>query len=105
MLDRLLRLARIRIDDCWTEEPPRVQRGISEKLVHSPVEPISASFNRVVLNSLPLVDCRVAACLHLELVHCVDRDRGPHKTRVAVAAGAHERQTVNVNSRCSASAT
>src|SRR5438445_2638118 len=57
----------------------------------------AALLDVVVLNALAFVNGRVAVGLDLELIDCIDRDGGPHIARVAIAAGTHERNAVDVN--------
>src|SRR5208337_3649113 len=85
-------------------EAPGIQRRIAEEFVDRTVLLGAALLDGVVHDALAFIDGRVASGLHLELVDGVNRNRGPHIARVAVAAGAHKHNAVYINSRSCAAA-
>ena len=86
------------------EEAPGIQSSIAEELVDRTVILVTTRFHGVVLNSLALINGRVAARLHVELIHCIDRNRSPYIAGVAIAAGANKRKTVDIHVRDRATA-
>src|SRR6185312_12612411 len=80
MFDRFLRLARRGVGN-GAEEAPCIQCGVTEEFVNRPVVLIATRLDGVVLNTLAFVHRRVAVGLHLELLNCIDRHRGPDIAR------------------------
>ena len=55
----------------WREESPGIEEGIPEILIKSPVVTAAAGLGRVILDTHPLVNRRVAGGLDLELIDCI----------------------------------
>ena len=96
VLNRLYRNSNDRINGL-SKPAPGIQGRVPEELVHRTVILVAALLDGVVHHSLAFVHSRVTAGLHLELVHRIHRDCGPHITWVAIAAGTHKWNAVDVD--------
>src|ERR1700678_3618286 len=98
MFNRLLRETRVWI--CSFYEPPRIERGVAEKLVQGAVVCIATLFHVVVLHAFALIHSRVARSLHLKLTYGIYRDGRPDKSWVAFARYIREWHTIDVDRNC-----